>query len=325
MEKFDKEAAILAANNKKSAMRKKLIISGLLFSCFFLSATFIVCTMGYMLCKPAKCRIENPGDEDLKNILISSGSGSLLHGWVLPGLQNHGVILLFHSLRSNRSVMLDRARMLSRSGYTALLFDFQAHGESDGSKITFGYRESKDVESIFYYAKSNYPNEKIGAIGISLGGAAILLRNGSTVFDALVIESVYPTIEEATNDRIRIRLGILAPILTPILLSQLKLQIGITAKDLRPIEKINKQQCPILLIAGKLDKHTTILESERMYAKAQEPKEYWMIPDAGHEDFFKKHPIEYREKILRFFGNFLRTTSEISTSELGPAVHSHYQ
>lgn len=271
----------------------------------------LIYVVGYTLCKPSQCEINKPVDIPFDTVTVASKSGAILKGWKLAGPPSSSVILLFHSLRSNRTLMINRAKMLWKNGYTVMLFDFQAHGESKGKNITFGYLESLDVESIYEYVKLNYPNNKVGALGISLGGAAILLRKDNKPFDAIVLEAVYPTVEEATCDRIQIRLGILAPVLTPILLSQLKMQINISKNDLKPINYIGNQNCPIFVIAGKHDKHTKISESKRLFSKAKEPKLFWEIADAEHEDFFKKQPIAYETKVLDYFDKYLCKTKDL--------------
>src|SRR5262245_47632682 len=70
--------------------------------------------------------------------------GSTLAGWFRPGERGRGVIVLMHSVRESRLTMLGRAGFLSRAGYSVLLFDFQAHGESPGKHLTFGWLESRD-------------------------------------------------------------------------------------------------------------------------------------------------------------------------------------
>src|SRR5882672_1925461 len=80
-----------------------------------------------------------PSDLSGESVEFSSTSGATLRGWLLPGVKAGGAILLMHGVRANRSSMLGRARFLSQAGYSVLLFDFQAHGESTGKHITFGY------------------------------------------------------------------------------------------------------------------------------------------------------------------------------------------
>ena len=57
-------------------------------------------------------------------------------------------ILGMHGVRGNRLSMLDRARFLSHAGFSVLVFDFQAHGESSGEHTTFGELESLDWASV---------------------------------------------------------------------------------------------------------------------------------------------------------------------------------
>ncbi len=87
------------------------------------------------------------------------------------------MVLLVHSIRSNRVEMLSRARFLNEQGYSALLIDLQAHGETPGDRITFGARESEDVKAAAAYLRNMFPGERLGAIGVSLGAAAIVLAN----------------------------------------------------------------------------------------------------------------------------------------------------
>src|SRR5436190_13776398 len=88
---------------------------------------------GGLLAAPANQPIgSQPSDLPAESVQFSSESGSTIHGWLIPGQKHGGAILLMHGVRGNRTSMLDRARFLSHSGYTVLLFDFQAHGESPG-------------------------------------------------------------------------------------------------------------------------------------------------------------------------------------------------
>ena len=84
---------------------------------------------------------------------------------------------MMHGVRANRMSMVERARILHASGFSVLLFDFQAHGESPGKRITFGYLEALDAEAAVAFVRQRLPGERIGAVGTSLGGAAALLRS----------------------------------------------------------------------------------------------------------------------------------------------------
>lgn len=120
--------------------------------------------------------------------------------------------------------------------------------------------------------------------------------------DAAVLESVYPTISEAVENRIRMRLGPLSPIATQLLLLQLKPRLDVSPTQLRPIDHVDKLGCPVLVMSGSLDRHTTRAETKRLYESASEPKQLAIIEGAAHVDF---DPTPYAELVLAFLDRHL--------------------
>jgi fermentation-respiration switch protein FrsA (DUF1100 family) len=262
---------------------------------------------GSILTAPSPQAVGNlPSDLGGQSVEFTGTSGATIHGWFIPGQKGSGAVALMHGVRANRLSMLDRARFLSRAGYSVLLFDFQAHGESTGKHITFGFLESKDAQAAVSFLRANAPGEKIGVIGVSMGGAAVLLSNPPLDVDAAVLEMVYPSINQAISDRLQRRLGGWSSALTPLLSWQLKPRLGISADDLRPIDKVSGFRVPRLFIAGEKDRHTTLVESQQMFSAASEPKELWVVPRAEHIDLYPFAKEEYERRILAFFGKYLR-------------------
>jgi fermentation-respiration switch protein FrsA (DUF1100 family) len=285
-------------------MRRKLIIIGV--SGVLLIFLLTIWLAGSFLTAPANQTIGDlPSDITGSSVQFPSESGSTIHGWFIPGKKGMGAIVLMHGVRANRLSMLDRARFLSRAGYAVLLFDFQAHGESEGRHITFGYLESKDAQAAIHFLRSNAPDEKIGLIGVSMGGASALLASPPLDVNAMVLEMVYPTIKEAISNRLTMRLGGWASVLTPLLSWQLKPRLGIDADALRPIDKVGSIRAPKLFIVGAEDQHTTIEESQQMFNAASEPKELWVISGAKHVDLYSVSKNEYEQRVLEFFGKHL--------------------
>jgi hypothetical protein len=117
-----------------------------------------------------------------------------------------------HGVRSNRHHARSGTIF---AGYAVLLFDFQAHGES-GSHITFGSLESKDAQAAIQFFASNAPGEDWCRWCLN-GRSRSCTCHTSPEVDALVIEMVYPTIDEAVNNRLTMRLGRWSRVLTPLL------------------------------------------------------------------------------------------------------------
>jgi len=223
----------------------------------------------------------------------------------MPGQSGRGAVVLMHGVRANRLSMIDRARFLARAGYTVLLFDFQAHGESSGNQITFGYRESMDAQSAVQYLRANAPGEQIALIGVSMGGAAALLSSPPLDVKAMVLEMVYPTADQAISNRLTARFGIAGKLFVPLLAWQLRPRLGVSANELRPIDKVGQISAAKLFIAGSEDKYTPLNESRQMFASARDPKEFWIVNGAGHEDLYRFEGREYERRVLDFFSRYL--------------------
>jgi pimeloyl-ACP methyl ester carboxylesterase len=147
-----------------------------------------------------------PAGLEAERVSIESASGSRLSGWFIPGWPGRGVVLLMHGIRANRLEMAGRARMLNAQGLSVLLFDFQAHGESPGERITFGFFESRDAKAAFEFLRQKLPAERLGVMGVSLGGAAAILSEKPLEADAMVLEAVFGSFDEALENRLTLRL-----------------------------------------------------------------------------------------------------------------------
>ena len=276
---------------------------------YSLLATFVLltafCAVSWFaagsLLAPANRKVGPPPvDLNAESLPIESDSGSTLAAWYIPNPDANATIVLFHSIRGDRRSMLGRARLFAEAGFSLLMIDFQAHGESKGSNITIGYLERHDVRATLKFAKRLNPDHRIGVVGCSLGGASTLLASPVEI-DALVLESVYPTLVEAVNNRLAMRFGPLKCVLAPALLCQLKPRLGITPDDLRPIDFVEKVGCPILIAAGDRDEHTPIDETMQMYESAADPKTLVVFHGARHVDLLKYDPLKYESEILGFF------------------------
>jgi len=281
-------------------------ILGALFLTLFILGGLLLWNIGGVLMAPANHPIgAPPAGLHAEPVEFPSASGAQLHGWRIAGQPGKGAVVLLHGIHANRRVMVERAKFLSRAGYSVLLFDFQAHGESLGRQITFGYLESRDATAAVGFARATFPGEKIGVIGVSLGGAAALLASPPLPVQALVLESVFPTLWQATEDRMIDRFGFLGRLATPLLTVQLKPRLGIGLEDLRPIVCAAKVSVPKFFIAGAADRLTTAQESRDLYAAAAEPKQFWLIDKAAHEDLHAFARAEYEKRILEFLGKYL--------------------
>jgi uncharacterized protein len=162
-----------------------------------------------------------------------------------------------------------------------LLIDVQATGETKGDRITFGWKESRDVLAAVTFIRKMQPSDRIAIIGSSLGGAAALLATPPLEVDSLILEAVYPTIEIATNNRLQNYLGPIGRSIAPLLLMQLQARLGVSTSDLRPIDHIEKVSCPILLMSGEKDRNTRPEDTRMLVSRVQSPKQLCFVAKRG--------------------------------------------
>jgi fermentation-respiration switch protein FrsA (DUF1100 family) len=257
--------------------------------------------VGWLLAHPVQTRIGSaPADLNAQPIKFPSDSGAHVRGWWCPVKNSRGAVLLLPGIRANRLSMVDRARFLHYAGYSVMLIDFQATGETKGDRITFGWKESRDVIAAVNLVRNTEPASCIAIIGSSLGGAATLLATPPLNVDALVLEAVYPTIEIATRNRLENYLGPLGRFAAPLFLRQLHWRLGISPSDLRPIDHIANVNCPVFIISGERDRNTRPEDTEVLFSRAHSPKQLWFVPKAGHVDFDRAATTEYESRVLAF-------------------------
>lgn len=232
-----------------------------------------------------------------------------------------GAVVLMHGVWENRLRMVPRARRLQEEGFAVLLFDLQAHGESPGTRITFGRLEGLDAAAAVAFVRRRLPEERVGVIGVSLGGAAAVLGPAPLPVDALVLESVYPDIDAALSNRLRAGLGRIAgPLLTPLLAPVFELLLppilGVTPDELRPIDHIGAATAPVLVASGTADDRTPLYEALALFDHAREPKRFWAVQGAAHVDLEHYDSDQYWTNILPFLSAALQNNPVAGQSQI---------
>jgi uncharacterized protein len=285
----------------KSRRRKLICWAAIVVTLGVVLLAAVSWRLGSTLLAPANYAIGPPPTHlPIEATTLDSKSGSHLATWYIPAENSTATIVLLHPIRGSRLSMLSRAELFHQLDCSIVMVDLQASGESPGEHITLGYLERHDAAAAVAFAMEKNPNHKVVVVGRSLGGAAALLASPLDI-DALVLESVYPTIEDAVRDRTAIRLGGgAADWLSPLLLWQIKPRLGISPSDLRPIEHISSAGCPVLVMSGDCDRHTTIGETRRLCDAAIDPKRLEIFEGAGHVDLLAADPEHYESVVTNF-------------------------
>lgn len=258
------------------------------------------------LSRPAQRLIGSPPpDLPASAISFSNALGIELSGWAIDIEPRCGSVVLLHGIRADRRAMLDRARMFASWGYASLLFDLQAHGESGGTNITFGQRERLDAEAALALARQRWPGGPVVLVGLSLGGAAALLGNAAQDSDAVVLEGVFASLDNALGNRLAVKLGWLGRSLTPVVRRLGQWRLGIDPIELGPVEAIQRVSVPVLVANGALDRRTTPDEAVALKSAAAGHSVLWIVEGAGHVDLHRFAPQAYEARLKAFLARYV--------------------
>lgn len=126
---------------------------------------------------------------DYEAVTLTTSDGVELAAWYIPSTTSAAVVVM-HGAGSTRSDVLDRAAVLHRNGFGALLVDARGHGDSDGAAMDFGWYGDLDVGAGVEYlaTRDDVDSDRIGAIGFSMGGEEVIGAATNPLIAAVVAE-----------------------------------------------------------------------------------------------------------------------------------------
>jgi dipeptidyl aminopeptidase/acylaminoacyl peptidase len=171
--------------------------------------------------------------------------------------------------------------------------------------MTYGYREALDVQAAVEYLAALPEVEQIGALGHSLGAAAVV-RAATTDerVAAMVIQSSYSSLTRAIDDSFqKFSLFPKRPF-APLFITAGEFITGVEVGQVNSARDLATMPArPVLIIHSVDDNLFPPHHAEEMYQAARGTKELWLVPGLPHVNPIDGHQAEYKEKVLTFFEN----------------------
>ena len=269
-------------------MRKQFCI---LICLFFLSA----CDSVFFY--PTRDAVMNPEEIGLQYdaVKIDDGQGPKLYGWFIPAQgEAKGTILHLHGNAENISTHFASVYWFPQQGFNLFTFDYRGYGISEGTPTLEGVHVDaiRAAKFIRNFSKAKKP---LILLGQSLG-ASIAINTAANVetcgmFKAVVVESPFATYRGIAREKLS-RFW-----LTSIFKYPLAWTISSGFDPVAVISNISPT--PILIIHPNRDQIVPLSESEFLFEKAKQPKEFWRISDRKHIQTFSD-PDNRRRLILYF-------------------------
>ncbi|HEX4277920.1 MAG TPA: alpha/beta fold hydrolase [Bryobacteraceae bacterium] len=240
---------------------------------------------------------------------IAAADGAKLSAWWLRAPQPNGrCVVVLHGIADSRVGSSGFAPMFLGEGYSVLLPDSRAHGESGGEFVTYGLLERYDAIAWARWMRQAGCG-KLYALGESLG-ASVLIESAAIepVFAAIVAESAYADLRETAEYRLqRVAANMSAPVARALAKTVVRSGVfyakwvdGLDILRVSPLDAIARAQTPILLIHGLRDDETPPVNSEKL-AKANAHDVLWLVPGAVHVGAAAAAPEEFRRRVLGWF------------------------
>ncbi len=280
-------------------MKKRLIIGCI---CLAVLAFAFVALFSHAATRPTPSTVNPLASNESEIALVTQDDVQIAASFFPASKDTAPVILLLHGNGASRSQFAGHIGWLNEAGFSAMAIDFRGHGESGAHPKSFGLLEARDVAAAASWIKANRPSSKIGVIGVSLGGAAALLNEGTAnEVDALILQAVYPDFDRAVRNRIAVHGGdILAAVLTPLLTQQSRIRYDAAPEEISPVEAAQSYKGSVLVIGGNDDIYTPPHESQEL-AEAFAGKQWlWLIDGLGHNAISDLNDEVYRERVLTF-------------------------
>jgi fermentation-respiration switch protein FrsA (DUF1100 family) len=243
-----------------------------------------------------------------EEVTFPTRDGLALRGWWIPASNSDRAVIFLHGHAGSMDPDVQYAPALHTAGLNVLMFDFRAHGRSDGKMSTIGYLERQDALGAVDFVRAKSIS-RIGLLGFSMGGRVAMLTVPICPHVRAVISDGGPARLDSAMTNWVMERG--APRLLAVALAWLA--IAVTSLRLRanlfryePARWVGQiAPRPILLIHGDRDPFTTPAEFDALVAAAGQPKEIWRVPEAGHREVDQHYPDEYRQRVVAFFRQYL--------------------
>ena len=239
---------------------------------------------------------------------VTAPDGAELRGWkVRPQAANGSWVLLFHGVADNRVGAIGKSEILLRAGYSVVMMDQRAHGESGGAMATYGWLERNDTRAVVDALVASEHPAHIFALGESMGAGIALQSAGADArIEAVIAEAPFASLREASYDYAGLQeyplLGktLFAPGAWMMLYRGGKLA-GFPAAGVSPEQSVAERNFPVLLICDEADTTLPCRHAKKIYAAARGPKSLWMVPGAFHTAALGFAPEEFQRRVLEFF------------------------
>jgi fermentation-respiration switch protein FrsA (DUF1100 family) len=208
-----------------------------------------------------------------------------LHAWWVPRAGSPLVTLFLHGNAGNVTHRVRHIQEITAAGSSVLILDYRGYGRSKGWPTESGlYRDGET--GFTHLLGMGYRAKQIILHGESLGTAVAIDLANRRPCAGLVLEAPFTSVSDLA--------ATVLPVLGPMLV-----------RSYNSTPKIRWIRTPKLFLQGDRDEIVPPRLGQQLFAAAQEPKAFWVVSGAGHNDIVETAGLEYRARLREFYERVL--------------------
>jgi fermentation-respiration switch protein FrsA (DUF1100 family) len=226
---------------------------------------------------------------EVEDLWLQASDGVKINAFYRSNPASKQVLLWFHGNAENLGYGLGQMRTLAKIGVNIFALDYRGYGKSEGRPTEAGVYRDANAAYDYLVKQRHFHAENIIIHGHSLGGAVAVDLAMRRPCGGLIVQSSF------TNARAMTREIFAMPLIEYVVRSQFDSQ-----------EKIRAMHVPILIVHGTRDDVVPFAMGEQLFAAAPEPKRFYPIGGAGHNNLLEAGGEEYLDCLRRFIAECAR-------------------
>lgn len=226
-----------------------------------------------------------PDVDRVEEVWLRAEDGVRIHGLQVGGGTDAVDLLFLHGNAGNLYDRLDNVAALARSGFRVLILDYRGYGKSEGRPAEGGLYRDADAAYRYLTEDRGVEPGRLVVFGRSLGSAVAIDLAAREPLGALIAESAFTSARAMAR-----RHYWWIP----------DLVLRSMSHELDSLEKVARLEVPVLFAHGTHDRIVPIEMGRTLFDAAPQPKGWYEIPGAGHNDTWLTGGREYIERLTTF-------------------------
>ncbi len=240
-----------------------------------------------------------------EDVYLEAKDGLKLHATYFPQGEAKKVALCFHGYTGEgMQDCLAISGYFLRRGYSLLLVDERAHGQSEGEYIGFGCLDREDALGWIHWIIERCGEDvEILMHGTSMGGSTVLMASGLALppqVKGIISDCGFTSPKEVFTHVLHSMYHLPAFPVIPVADAMNRKLAGYGMDECNAAREVRKATVPILMIHGDADTFVPVSMCDEIYENIASPKQKLIIEGAAHAESYYKDTERYEQAMDQF-------------------------